>query len=431
MYKAAEAARTEAMAEHGIHSGIKKSSSKPDLAVILSDSPRDRTASAACFTQNAFRAAPVLVCDAILAQNRRARGLVVNSGCANAVTGQKGLDNAWAMSSATDSLLQGNEKGTKESLVMSTGVIGHHLPIDRVVQGIEKAKDSLGSDFLAWERASKAIMTTDTFPKLRARTFSIDGVPVRIAGMDKGAGMIHPRMGPPSGSLHATLLAFVGTDAYITPDALQEAVNHAISLSFNSISIDGDMSTNDTLIAIANGASDMQTAIERGTPAFTAFQTELTEFCGELARLVVRDGEGATKFVTLTVKGASTFEDAHRIASTVSTSMLVKTAFYGEDANWGRLLASAGSLSDTLTMPLDPKKVSVTFVPSASCEDLTSLRLLELGEPLPLDEARAKAVLSEEDINIDIELGLGNATATYWTCDLSHEYISINGDYRS
>jgi glutamate N-acetyltransferase/amino-acid N-acetyltransferase len=286
----------------GLHAGIKKTDSQLDLAVILSDSPRERTASAACFTQNAFRAAPIVVCEGILAENRHARGLVVNSGCANAVTGKQGLDNAWAMSSAADALLQTSGKGTKESLVMSTGVIGHHLPLKSILSGIEKAKNSLASDFAAWERAARAFMTTDTFPKLRARTFSIDGVPVRIAGMDKGAGMIHPRMGPPSGSLHATLLAFVGTDAYITPEALQEAVNHAVSRSFNSISVDGDMSTNDTLIAIANGASDMQNAIERDTPAFSVFQTELTEFCGQLAQLIVRDGEGATKFVTLTVK---------------------------------------------------------------------------------------------------------------------------------
>lgn len=286
----------------GIHCGIKKSASILDLAVIISDSPRDRTASAACFTQNAFRAAPVLVCESILAQNKRARGLVVNSGCANAVTGQKGLDQAWAMSSATDALLQDAGSGSKESLVMSTGVIGHHLPINKVLSGIEKAKESLSSDFPAWERAAKSFMTTDTFPKLRARTFSIDGVPVRIAGMDKGAGMIHPRMGPPAGAPHATLLAFVATDAYISPEALQEAINYGVNRSFNSISVDGEMSTNDTLIAIANGASDMQNIIEVGTPAFSVFQNELTEFCGELARLIVRDGEGATKFVTLTVK---------------------------------------------------------------------------------------------------------------------------------
>lgn len=287
----------------GLHCGVKKVQS-PDLAVILSQSPPERTAAAACFTQNAFRAAPVLVCEHILAQNKNARALVVNSGCANAVTGKKGLDNAWAMSAATDRILQNDnksDKDKKESLVMSTGVIGHHLPMENILAGIEKAKDTLASDFFAWERAAHAFMTTDTFPKLRARTFHIDGVPVRIAGMDKGAGMIHPRMGPPSGVPHATLLAFVATDAYIYPDALQEALNFAINRSFNSISIDGDMSTNDTLITIANGASDMKTAIKMDTPAFLTFRNELTEFCAELARLVVRDGEGATKFITLTV----------------------------------------------------------------------------------------------------------------------------------
>jgi glutamate N-acetyltransferase / amino-acid N-acetyltransferase len=198
--------------------------------------------------------------------------------------------------------LQANDKtGIKESFVMSTGVIGHHLPIEKILAGVNLAKDTLASDFDAWERAAKAFMTTDTFPKLRARTFSIEGTPARIAGICKGAGMIHPRMGPPQGP-HATLLGFVATDVYITPAALQEAVTFAVSRSFNSISIDGDMSTNDTLIAIANGASEMKTAIQPGSSAFKVFRDELTEFCGELARLIVRDGEGATKFVTLTVE---------------------------------------------------------------------------------------------------------------------------------
>lgn len=226
----------------------------------------------------------------------------MNSGCANAVTGNKGFDNAWKMASAADALLHsGTGKDIKETFVMSTGVIGHHIPVEKIVAGIQRAKDTLASDFNAWERAAKAFMTTDTFPKLRARTFTIDNIPVRIAGMDKGAGMIHPRMGGPSGIPHATLLSFLATDAFINPDALQEAVNYAVARSFNSISVDGDMSTNDTLIAIANGASGMSKAIELNTSAFKMFRNELTEFCGELARLIVRDGEGATKFVTLRV----------------------------------------------------------------------------------------------------------------------------------
>ncbi|KZT43205.1 arginine biosynthesis protein ArgJ [Sistotremastrum suecicum HHB10207 ss-3] len=413
----------------GLHCGVKKSPSALDLAVIVSDAPSDRTSAAACFTENAFRAAPVLVSEEILAGNKRARALVVNSGCANAVTGQKGLDHAWAMSSAVDALL--DPPAEKQTMVMSTGVIGQHLPIDKILSGIKTGATDLGDNFEAWERAAKAFMTTDTFPKLRARTFDLDGKKVRIAGMDKGAGMIHPRMGPPKSSLHATLLGFVATDALISPPALQSALTHAVQRSFNSISVDGDMSTNDTIIVIANGASGMTEPIEDGTPAFSKFQDELTDFCAEIAKLIVRDGEGARKFVTVSVEGASTYEDASKVASTISTSMLVKTALYGEDANWGRILASAGSVSDSLSKPLDPSRVSVSFIPAATLSDTTPLKLLTRGEPETVDEERAKVILSEEDLEIKVELGIGNESAVYWTCDLSHEYVSINGDYRS
>ncbi|KAH7929054.1 arginine biosynthesis bifunctional protein ArgJ beta chain [Leucogyrophana mollusca] len=453
----------------GLHAGVKKpkptAPAPPDLALILSTSPRPTTA-AACFTRNAFQAAPVLVSQAVLGAGAgRARAVVVNSGCANAVTGKRGMEDAWAMVRATDELL--GELGVSspsptpsETLVMSTGVIGQPLPITRILAGIRAARTSLGTDFPAWERAARAFMTTDTFPKLRARTFEVGGRTYRMAGMDKGAGMIHPNMGPPAAApqLHATLLGCILTDAAVSPRSLQSALTYAVARSFNSISVDGDMSTNDTIIVLANGAAaggdpaatpattgatatTATTTTEtheidevRDPAAYTAFRDALTSFAAELAQLVVRDGEGATKFVTVSVESAPTYEDAHRVASTISTSALVKTALYGEDANWGRILSATGSVP--LSTPLDPTRVSVSFLPA---DGTPALPVLVRGEPVSVGdgavkdefEARAKEILSQEDFEVRVELGMGKEGARYWTCDFSYEYVRINGDYRS
>lgn len=288
-----------------LHCGVKKKAGVLDLAVILSTSPRN--SSAACFTRNVFKAAPVQVStDVLRLSEGRARALVINSGCANAVTGKQGLQDAWAMVHATDGLLPDidGKKPENETLVLSTGVIGQLLPIQKITNGIADLKSSLKSGFKAWEAAARAFMTTDTFPKLRARTFQLNGVDVRIAGIDKGAGMIHPNMGPPPGPPHATLLGFIATDAAVAPHSLQSALTYAVDRSFNSISVDGDMSTNDTIIAMANGASGMEKEIDEHTDpeAYKIFRDELTSFATELAQLVVRDGEGATKFVTVSVE---------------------------------------------------------------------------------------------------------------------------------
>lgn len=305
----------------GIHAGVKKKKELLDLGLILSTSPHP-TSAAACFTRNAFKAAPVIVSNDVLARNTgRARALVVNSGCANAVTGKRGLEDAWAMVKHTTALLPPNnnaptDENEHDALVMSTGVIGQNLPIADIIAGIHRAADSLGSDFSAWERAAKAFMTTDTFPKLRSRVFTINGVQYRMAGMDKGAGMIHPDMGPASTlfssssrQLHATLLGCIMTDAAISPRSLQNALTYAVDRSFNSISVDGDMSTNDTIIVLANGAAAPtsdgrvhEVDEETDHDAYEVFKKELTDFAADLAQLVVRDGEGATKFVTVTVK---------------------------------------------------------------------------------------------------------------------------------
>ncbi|TFY71276.1 hypothetical protein EVG20_g1733 [Dentipellis fragilis] len=400
---------------NGVHCGVKKDPTVLDLAVILSTSPNP-TSAAACFTRNTFKAAPVVVSQEVLDKSAgRVRALVINSGCANAVTGKQGTEDAWAMVRATDALLDPKPTGN-ETLVMSTGVIGQTLPISKIVSGIQ-ASTSLGSGFAAWERAARAFMTTDTFPKLRARTFTLGGKQFHMAGMDKGAGMIHPNMGPP----HATLLGCIMTDAAVSHRSLQSALTYAVDRSFNSISVDGDMSTNDTIVVLANGAAYPEAVeIDEHTDQATyeAFRDELTSFAQNLAQLVVRDGEGATKFVTVSVDGAASYEDAHKIASRISTSALVKTALYGEDANWGRVLAATGSIP--LSTPLDPTRVSVSFIPT---DGGGPLPLLVNGEPENVDEARASEILSAEDLEVRVELGLGNESAKYWTCDFSYVRI--------
>ncbi|KAG8683536.1 hypothetical protein FRC08_014228 [Ceratobasidium sp. 394] len=324
--------------------------------------------------------------------------------------------------------------GGYETVVMSTGVIGQHLPIQKITDALasEEIKSGVGLSFGHWEGLARAFMTTDTFPKLRARKFQLMGKEVKFAGIDKGAGMIHPNMGPPA-LPHATLLGVIATDAAVTPRSLQSALTYAVDRSFNSISVDGDMSTNDTVIAFANGAAfnedtaeiDQETHPEE----YTQFRDHLTSFATELASLVVRDGEGATKFVT--VSGAPTYADAHKVASTISTSALVKTALYGEDANWGRILCAVGYTVLPSGTPINPNRVSVSFVPDQGSPDQAPLALLTNGEPEPANEERASEILQREDLEIRVQLGLGLESAKYYTCDFSHEYVTINGDYRS
>lgn len=286
----------------GVHCGIKKNAAL-DLALVLSTSSHP-TAAAASFTKNSFQAAPVTVSKEVLARSSHdTRALVVNSGCANAVTGQQGLENARAMSRAVQQALPAyKDQEDLNVLVMSTGVIGQQLPINRILPAISSTCfPTVSNSFESWEAASKAFMTTDTFPKLRTKQFSIPGrdQPVHFAGIDKGAGMIHPRMGPP----HATLLGLIATDATVEPAALQEALDYAIDRSFNSISIDGDTSTNDTIAILANGSAwNGQHAITKDGPGFVEFRDTLTEFATDLASLIVWDGEGATKFVKIDVE---------------------------------------------------------------------------------------------------------------------------------
>jgi glutamate N-acetyltransferase/amino-acid N-acetyltransferase len=410
------------------HVGVKASNTRfDDLALIASDTP---CAGAAVFTTNKFQAAPVTVSRDMLKKRKGegVRAVIVNSGCANAVTGRGGIEDAISMGKETDKCFIEDSNGEDDgqgsrSVVMSTGVIGQRLPIEKITSKIPTAYYNLGDTHEHWLGTARAICTTDTFPKLVSRTFSLPSSQeeYHIAGMTKGAGMIHPNM--------ATLLGIICTDAPVAAGPLQTALTSAITKSFNSISIDGDTSTNDTVALLANGAAGGQAITSTSSPDFQAFQKTLTDFAIDLSKLVVRDGEGATKFVTIRVTNAATYKDAHRVASTIARSPLVKTALYGKDANWGRILCATGYAEGVNSVI--PEETSVSFVPTDGSEEL---KLLVRGEPEQVDEARAAKILEAEDLEINVRLSEGKGykeEAVFWTCDFSHEYVTINGDYRT
>lgn len=402
-----------------VASGVKKNGAL-DLSLIVSDPP---AAAAAVFTTNKFKAAPVQLSAKILGLADTISAIVVNSGCANAVTGAKGLANAQTIVDAVDALVAPAPApaGTEThpaTLCMSTGVIGQQLSMEKILPALPKLHgEALGADHDHWLTCAKGIMTTDTFPKLVSKQISINNHTYSIAGLSKGAGMICPNM--------ATLLGYFVTDAPIAPGALQSILSYAVSRSFNSISVDGDMSTNDTIAALANGAAGGPLIDQSTTESYALIREEITQFAQTLAQLVVRDGEGATKFVTINVKNALSYADAHKVAKTISNSPLVKTALYGKDANWGRILCAIG-YSD---VEVNTQKTNVSFIPT---DGSAELKLLVDGEPELVDEARASEILEAEDLEISVDLGTeGTESASFWTCDLSHEYVTINGDYRS
>lgn len=403
----------------GIHCGVKKNGNL-DLAMLHNVSGNDAVAAAA-FTQNKFKAAPVQVSAKIIKEtDGLINSLIINSGNANAVTGTQGLKDAQDMVRVTDAVL---ENKTSSSLVMSTGVIGNTLPIDAILAGIPKlALSNLGDSHDHWMKCAQAICTTDTFPKLVTKQFDLNGHTYTLAGLAKGAGMICPNM--------ATLLGFFATDAPVTASALQQIVKYAVDRSFNSISVDGDTSTNDTIVAIANGAAggpEIDSTADCAE-AFAVVRAEITDFAQQLAKLVVRDGEGATKFITIRVNDALLYKDAKLVALTVANSSLVKTAMFGKDANWGRILCAIG-YADVSSGSVNTAATSVSFIPTDGSEPL---QLLVDGEPEVVDEDRALQILAHEDLEIEINLGTGGGqSALFWTCDLSYEYVSINADYRS
>jgi glutamate N-acetyltransferase/amino-acid N-acetyltransferase len=383
----------------GVHCGIKKA--KKDFALVYTAAP---AVGAATFTTNVVQAAPVLVDKELCARGGRFKALAVNSGNANACTGERGMHDAWEMVRLTAEALNIRQD---EVLVSSTGVIGQYLCMEKIAAGITLSAQSLGTDGTS---AAEAIRTTDTFTKEAAVQFAHNGVTITLGGMTKGSGMIAPNM--------ATMLAFVTTDANIGSDALQEATQQSVVRSFNRISVDGDMSTNDMVIVLANGLAGNPGIAKPAGELYTLFTTALEQLLVTLSKMIVMDGEGATKFVEIRMLGAASEKEADQAARAVANSNLVKTAIHGEDANWGRILAAMGYSGITF----DPALVTIHFgdVPV-------------LGQHYAFDfsEERAKQVLSQREIVLTIDLHRGSASATFWTCDLSKDYVAINANYRT
>ena len=382
-----------------VHSGIKAAASALDLTVIAAESP---ASAAGIFTTNLAQAAPVQVSRQHLQRTDGwARAVVINSGCANACTGDDGLAHAIQMATNTAAAIGCRPE---EVLVASTGVIGVKLPIDRVLSGIRKAVGLL--DRTGGAAAARAIMTTDPSPKEHAVTVRTSHGSFTVGGMAKGAGMIEPNM--------ATMIGLLTTDAQVSPAILRKALGASARDTFNAITVDGECSTNDTLFALASGASGV--AIDDET--YPALLDGLLAVSQELAVAIVRGGEGATKLVAITVGGAGTIDEARQVARTIANSPLVKTAVHGADPNWGRIVAAAG-------------RSGVAFDINALSVHVGGTVLFENGRPHDDLAPVAAQHLKGKAIQIDISLGSGPASATVWTCDLSAEYVRINGEYRT
>ena len=387
----------------GIHCGIRANREKPDLALLVSDAP---ASAAAIYTTNLVKGAPLLVTQNHL-QNGTARAVICNSGNANTCNAD-GIAVAEAMCALVE---QHTGIPAGEVVVASTGVIGQPLPIAPIEAGMPFLCENLRYD--GSEQAARAIMTTDTFPKLSAAEFTVGGVPCRIGGMAKGSGMIHPNM--------ATLLSFITSDVAIDPGLLAEALRDSAEGTLNMLSIDGDTSTNDMCCVLANGLAGNEPITAPGE-ALDAFRQALTQVLTGLTRMLARDGEGATKLLACRVAGAKSLRDARLAARGVISSSLVKAAMFGADANWGRELCALGySGAD-----LNPALVSVSFESPAGRIDVC-----ENGVGIPFSEDQAALVLGEEEITILVGLGDGEAAATAWGCDLTYDYVKINGDYRT
>jgi glutamate N-acetyltransferase / amino-acid N-acetyltransferase len=366
---------------------------------------KEGTSVAGVFTRSQTAAAPVLWCRKVLAGGH-ARALIVNAGNANAFTGRAG-EQASADSAAAVAALLGCS--AEEVYVASTGVIGEALPTEKLVTALPQAVDALGQ--ATWEHAARAIATTDTFPKASAATAVVDNAPVRIAGIVKGAGMIAPDM--------ATMLAFVFTDAAITPAALQALVVASVDRSFNCITVDSDTSTNDTVLAFATGAADHAPITDAAESRADPVRTALDAVMLDLAQQVVKDGEGISKFVTINVSGAADDGAARKIGLAVGNSPLVKTAIAGEDANWGRIVMAIGKSGQRIHR----ERLAISIGGVAVARD---------GGPVAgYDEAPVAAHMKGREVAIDIDVGIGDGRATVWTCDLTHGYIDINASYRS
>lgn len=381
----------------GVMVGI-KNMTKEDVAIIYSEKA---AAAAGMYTLNKMCAAPVTVTKRHLLDGY-GRAMVINSGCANACTGDQGMQDAIAMAETTANALGIHPM---DVTVASTGVIGTFLPMEKVKHGIEMAAQALSSQ--GHDSAMRAIMTTDTFVKEISIEFPIGGVMVRMGAMAKGAGMIEPNM--------ATMLGFITTDAAIAPEILKKALHDAVEHSFNAITVDGDTSTNDMVIVLANGMANNALIADEGE-TYKAFYAALKYVCIYLAKLIVRDGEGATKFLEITVQGAIHFTDAKLAAKSIANSPLVKTAFFGQDPNWGRIVAAAGYSG----AEMNQARVALW---------IGGHQIVAEGKGTGFTGEALKQVMAERDIAITLDLGVGEAQATVWTCDFSYEYVRINGEY--
>ena len=389
----------------GVHCGVKAGSSpdKNDLALILSEK---ECAAAATYTMNRVKAAPLYVTMDHL-ENGVAWGVVANSGNANACCPQS-HENAEAMS-VSAAAATGREPG--DFVVASTGVIGQTINISAIQAGLPQAAAALSAD--GSDAAAHAIMTTDTVKKEIAVSLTIGGKEVRLGAIAKGSGMIHPNMG--------TMLCFLTTDCAISSEMIKSALLETVQVSFNRISVDGDTSTNDTCCVLANGLAGNPVITEKG-PDYDAFVEALRALCVELAKKMASDGEGATHLITCTVTGAGSEQSAETVAKSVIGSALTKAAIFGADANWGRVLCAMGYSGEDF----NPDKVDVAFQSQAG-----SVQVCAKGRGLDFDEDLAKRVLTEHDVTIAITMGEGDSSCTCWGCDLTYEYVKINGDYRT
>lgn len=380
----------------GVAAGIKPSGN-PDVTLIVSDLP---AAAAAVFTRNRVVAAPVLVSREHVAGGT-ARAIAVNAGNANACTGAQGMQDARRMAQITAELL---DVPVEQVLVASTGIIGRPMPMDRLEAGLRHAAAELSAE--NGSQVARSIMTTDTRPKEIAVEINVDGAQIRIGGICKGSGMIQPNM--------ATMLAFITTDAEVWPEVLQAALVSAVERTFNCVTVDGDTSTNDSLFILANGASGVR--VTPDSPAHRAFCEGLVYVCTQLAKELARDGEGATKLVEIQVHGARSTAQARKVGKSIANSPLVKTALFGNDPNWGRILCAAGYSG----VPIDPERLALT---------LCGYPLVREGEPVEFDEAAVSRAMQTPEVLIHLDLGQGRSASTVWTCDFSYDYVRINAEY--
>ncbi|MEO0530131.1 MAG: bifunctional glutamate N-acetyltransferase/amino-acid acetyltransferase ArgJ [Planctomycetota bacterium] len=388
----------------GVYCGVKSDASKLDLSLFVSDRP---AVGVGVYTQNLVKAAPVLL-DRARTPGDNLRAVITNAGVANACTGTRGQQDAQRMAELVAEAFPDGGIAAEQVLVMSTGVIGEHLPMDKIAAGTPAVVSDLADDSAAVERSARAIMTTDTVPKVRSRTVTIGDREITVTGVAKGAAMIGPNM--------ATMLAVVTTDAPLTPADAQAALSESITESFNCISVDGHTSTNDTVLLLANGAAGGEVLEGKDLAAFRA---TLLEVCEDLAISIPADGEGATHLITVEVHGCATRDEAIRIGKTVADSPLVKTAIAGADPNWGRIVSAAGYAG----VPFDPDEVALL---------INGLLVYEKGTPVEFDEeAVSDSIRSNRDTLLLLLLGEGSATARFWTTDLTAEYVRLNADYRT